>query len=406
MSSAVDSPPAQRRLPAGEFTVMIAMLFATVAFSIDAMLPALPEIAAELTPDAVNHAQLILTAFVLGMGAGTAIAGPISDATGRKPAIVGGFALYIAGAILAHYAPTIELLLAARVIQGLGAAGPRIVGLALVRDLYEGREMARVTSFAMTIFMIVPAVAPSIGAVIIGLAGWRAVFLAFVVFALIAAVWLGQRQPETLAPPRRRPLSGRNILSAAREVLANRDVRIYTVVMTLGFGQMFALLSTAQQLFDVTYGQGKNFPLWFALMAAIAASATFLNAKLVMRVGMRRLATDAYLWQAISSSVVLALVLGGIGTGAAGFAVFFLWGASVFFMAGLTFGNLNALALQRMGHIAGMAASVIASISTIMAVLIAGPLGQTFDGTAVPVIVGVVICSALAWLLMRRTLPH
>lgn len=406
MTSAADSPLVQRRLPAGEFTVMIAMLFATVAFSIDAMLPALPEIAAELTPDAVNHAQLILTAFVLGMGAGTAIAGPISDATGRKPAIVGGFALYIAGAILAHYAPTIELLLAARVIQGLGAAGPRIVGLALVRDLYEGREMARVTSFAMTIFMIVPAVAPSIGAVIIGLAGWRAVFLAFVVFALIAAVWLGLRQPETLAPPRRRPLSGRNILSAAREVLANRDVRIYTVVMTLGFGQMFALLSTAQQIFDVTYGQGANFPLWFALMAAIAASATFLNATLVMRVGMRRLATDAYLWQAISSSVVLALVLGGVGTGAAGFAVFFLWGSSVFFMAGLTFGNLNALALQKMGHIAGMAASVIASISTIMAVLIAGPLGQTFDGTAVPVIVGVVICSALAWLLMRRTLPH
>jgi DHA1 family bicyclomycin/chloramphenicol resistance-like MFS transporter len=260
MSSTADSPPVQRRLPAGEFTVMIAMLFATVAFSIDAMLPALPEIAAELTPDAVNHAQLILTAFVLGMGAGTAIAGPISDATGRKPAIVGGFALYIAGAILAHYAPTIELLLAARVIQGLGAAGPRIVGLALVRDLYEGREMARVTSFAMTIFMIVPAVAPSVGAVIIGLAGWRAVFLAFVVFALIAAVWLGQRQPETLAPPRRRPLSGRNILSAAREVLANRDVRIYTVVMTLGFGQMFALLSSAQQIFDVTYGRARISP--------------------------------------------------------------------------------------------------------------------------------------------------
>ena len=398
--------PADRRLPTGEFTVMIAMLFATIAFSIDAMLPALPEIAAELTPDAVNHAQLILTAFVLGMGAGTAVAGPISDATGRKPAIIGGFTLYIAGAVMAHYAPTIELLLAARVIQGLGAAGPRIVGLALVRDLYEGREMARVTSCAMTIFMIVPAVAPSIGAVIIGLAGWRAVFLAFVVFGLIASLWLGLRQPETLLPPRRRPLSGRNILSAAREVLSDRDVRLYTVVMTLGFGQMFALLSTAQQLFDVTYGQGADFPKWFALMAAIAASASLLNAKLVMRVGMRRLATDAYLWQALSSAVVLALVLGGIGTGWPGFAVFFLWGSSVFFMAGLTFGNLNALALQKMGHIAGMAASVISAISTILAVLIAGPVGQAFDGTPVPVILGVVLCSALAWMLMRRTMPH
>ncbi|MCV2869969.1 multidrug effflux MFS transporter [Defluviimonas sp. WL0002] len=385
---------------------MIAMLFATIAFSIDAMLPALPQIASELTPDAVNHAQLILTAFVLGMGIGTAFAGPISDATGRKPAIIGGFAIYIGGAVLAHYAPTIELLLAARVIQGLGAAGPRIVGLALVRDLYEGREMARVTSFAMTIFMIVPAVAPSIGALIIGLAGWRAVFLAFILFGLIAVSWVGTRQPETLPPDHRRRLSGHNILLAAREVLSNRDVRIYTVVMTLGFGQMFALLSTAQQLFDVTYGQGDNFPKWFALMAGIAATASVLNAKLVMHVGMRRLATDAYLWQAISSAVVLALVLGGVGTGNLGFAVFFIWGSSVFFMAGLTFGNLNALALQRMGHIAGMAASVISAISTIFAVVIAGPVGQTFDGTAVPVITGVVICSGLAWLLMRRTLPH
>lgn len=385
---------------------MIAMLFATIAFSIDAMLPALPQIAAELTPDAVNHAQLILTAFVLGMGLGTAFAGPISDATGRKPAIAGGFALYIGGAILAHYAPTIELLLAARVIQGLGAAGPRIVGLALVRDLYEGREMARVTSFAMTIFMIVPAVAPSIGALIIGFAGWRAVFLAFVLFGLIATGWVSLRQPETLTPAHRRPLSGHNILLSAREVLSNRDIRIYTVVMTLGFGQMFGLLSSAQQLFSETYDQGENFPKWFALMAGIAATASILNAKLVMRVGMRRLATDAYLWQAISSVVVMALVLGGIGTGSFGFAVFFLWGSSVFFMAGLTFGNLNALALQRMGHIAGMAASVISAISTVFAVMIAGPLGQAFDGTAVPVIAGVVLCSTLAWLLMRRTLPH
>ncbi|MCB2133582.1 MAG: multidrug MFS transporter, partial [Rhodobacteraceae bacterium] len=232
------------------------------------------------------------------------------------------------------------------------------------------------------------------------------VFLAFVVFGLIASLWLGLRQPETLLPPRRRPLSGRNILSAAREVLSDRDVRLYTVVMTLGFGQMFALLSTAQQLFDVTYGQGADFPKWFALMAAIAASASLLNAKLVMRVGMRRLATDAYLWQALSSAVVLALVLGGIGTGWPGFAVFFLWGSSVFFMAGLTFGNLNALALQKMGHIAGMAASVISAISTILAVLIAGPVGQAFDGTPVPVILGVVLCSALAWMLMRRTMPH
>ena len=183
------------------------MLFATIAFSIDAMLPALPVIAAELSPLATNRAQLILSAFVFGMGAGTLFAGPISDAIGRKPTIAGGMLLYIAGAVMAHYAGSLEVLLIARVIQGLGAAGPRIAGLALTRDLYEGREMARVMSFVMTVFMIVPAVAPAIGAGIIAFAGWRGVFLAFVIFGLVALTWVSVRQPETLAPAHRRPLS-------------------------------------------------------------------------------------------------------------------------------------------------------------------------------------------------------
>ena len=394
---------AARRLGLPEFTAMLAMLFATIAFSIDSMLPALPAIAAELTPAAVNRAQLILTAFVFGMGAGTLLAGPISDATGRRPAIIGGFALYALGAILAYRATTIELLLAARVIQGIGAAGPRIVGLALIRDLYEGREMARVTSFVMMVFMIVPAAAPSLGQVVIRVFGWRGIFLAYVVFAAVGALWFWTRQPETLPAVRRRPLALGSLASAAREVLTDRDVLIYAAVMTLGFGQMFALLSSIQQIFAETYGRGAHFPQWFALIAVFSASASFINSRLVMRVGMRSVCLGAYGVQAVASAVVLAVMAGGVLPPGPAFAVFFAWATGVFFMAGLTFGNLNALSLQRMGHIAGMAASIVASVATVGAVAIAAPVGLAFDGTALPVMAGAALASAAAWALMRKS---
>jgi len=162
-----------------EFIAMIAMLFATIAFSIDSMLPALPTIAAELTPLAPNNAQLILTSFVLGMGFGTFVAGPLSDSYGRRRIIVAGAVLYCAGAIAAYFASSLETVLLARVVQGLGAAGPRVVSLALVRDLYKGRDMARVVSFAMMIFTLVPAVAPLAASGVIALYGWRSIFIAF-----------------------------------------------------------------------------------------------------------------------------------------------------------------------------------------------------------------------------------
>jgi MFS transporter, DHA1 family, multidrug resistance protein len=402
MTTATTAAPT-RRLGLVEFTAMLAMLFATIAFSIDAMLPALPAIAAELSPADVNRAQLILSAFVLGMGLGTLVVGPISDAVGRKPAIAGGILLYVAGAIMAHYAPSLEFLLLARLIQGLGASGPRIAGLALTRDLYEGREMARVMSFVMMVFMIVPALAPMIGQGIIAVAGWRGVFLAFILFGVTALAWVGVRQPETLPRENRRPLSTRNLWDGLKEVLANPEVRLYTAAMTLGFGQMFALLSTIQPIFDSTYGRAATFPYWFALIAAVSASASFLNSRLVMRLGMRRMATLAYLGEALLSAAMYTLFLGGWLTGGLAFALFFVWANSVFFIAGLTFGNLNALAMQKMGHIAGMATSVIAAISTVLAVAIAGPVGLAFDGTARPAMLGAAVCSALAWWLMKRS---
>lgn len=403
MSDIAYAAPAQpRRLPLPEFIAMLAFLFATIAFSIDAMLPALPDIAAELTPENVNRAQLILTAFMAGMGLGTLFAGPISDSIGRKRAINIGFLIYLVGAVAAIQVDSLELLLVARFVQGLGAAAPRIVGVALVRDLYEGREMARITSFVMMIFIMIPAIAPTLGAGIISFAGWHGVFWAFIAFALIAATWLNLRQDETLAPAARRPLRVGSLAASAREVLSDRQVMLATVILTLGFGQMFGLLSSAQQLFGETYGKGENFHLWFALMAILSGSGTVLNATFVIRFGMRRIAKWAYIMQTVVSAVTLVLMLTGVLPEALRFPVFFFWATSVFFMAGVTFGNLNALALERMGHIAGMAASVIAAISTLAAVVIAAPIGLLYNGTAIPAMTATLICSGLAWFLMRR----
>lgn len=384
-----------------EFIAMLAFLFATIAFSIDAMLPALPEIASELTPGNVNRAQLILTAFVAGMGLGTLFAGPISDAIGRKRAITIGFGIYAAATVVAIFARSIEMLLVARFVQGLGAAGPRIVGLALVRDLYAGREMARITSFVMMVFIIIPALAPSIGAGMIYLAGWHGVFIGFLLFALIGCSWLNLRQAETLPVARRRPLRAGPLREAAREVLTDRHVMLCTLILTLGFGQMFGLLSSAQQLFGEAYGKGDSFPAWFAAMALLSGSGTILNATFVTRFGMRRIAKWAYIMQTCVSAAMLLLVAGDLLPNALQFPAFFVWCVSVFFMAGVTFGNLNALALQHMGHIAGMAASIVAAISTMLATLIAAPVGQLYDGTAIPVIAATLICSGVAWFLMR-----
>ncbi len=390
-----------RRLPMPEFIAMLAFLFATIAFSIDAMLPALPDIAAELTPDNVNRAQLILTVFVAGMGVGTLFAGPISDAIGRKRAITIGFGIYAAATVVAIFANSIEMLLVARFVQGLGASGPRIVGLALVRDLYAGREMARITSFVMMVFIIVPALAPSIGAGMIYLAGWHGVFIGFLLFALIGCSWLNLRQAETLPPERRRPLRAGPLREAAREVLTSRHVMLCTLILTLGFGQMFGLLSSAQQLFGEAYGKGDAFPAWFAAMALLSGSGTILNATFVTRFGMRRIAKWAYIMQTCVSATMLILLLSGALPPALHFPAFFVWCVSVFFMAGVTFGNLNALALQYMGHIAGMAASIVAAISTVLATLIAAPVGQLYNGTALPVVAATLICSGLAWFMMR-----
>lgn len=385
-----------------EFIAMQAVIMALVAFSIDSMLPALPEIARVLTPDNVNRAQLVLTAFMAGMSLGTLGAGPLSDAFGRKPVMTLGFIIYAVAAFAAIFANSLWLLLLARFLQGFGAAAPRIVGLAMVRDLYQGREMARITSFVMMIFILVPAIAPSLGTVVIHVAGWRGVFASFILLAILGASWLNLRRGETLPAPRRVPLSVGNLVASAREVIGDAQVRLVIVVMALGFGQMFALLSSSQQIYADLFGKTDSFPTWFAVMALLSGTGTMLNVRYVVRLGMKRIVTMAYAMQTVVSAVMLVLVVTGVIPENLRFAVFFAWAVSVFFMAGITFGNLNAIAMQRKGHIAGMTASIVAAASTLGAVLIAAPVGLMFDGSLRPLVAATLICSGAALLLMRR----
>ena len=382
---------------------MLAVLFATAAFSVDAMLPSLSEIAAELSPENTNRAQLVLMSFMAGMGVGTACVGPISDAIGRKPSIILGSGLYIAASAGAIFANNLTLLLVLRFIQGMGASGPRIAGTALIRDLYAGREMARITSFVMMIFIMIPALAPALGELIIESAGsWRAVFGAFMIFGLIGLVWVWLRQPETLPPERRVPLNRKRLAASIREVLGNRQVMLCTLVLTLGFAQMFALLSSSEQLFGITYGRSESFTRWFAVMAVLSGAGTIINARYVMRYGMRRMARAAYAMQIVAASLALLLVASGALQGDAAFYGFFIWAVSLFFMAGVTFGNLNALAMQNMPHLAGVTASMVAALSALGAVTIAAPVGLTFNGTPTPMMLAALVCSSLAWLLMAR----
>jgi len=393
--------PPTKALHRSEFIALMAMLVATVAFSIDAMLPAFPDIAGDLSPDAPNRVQLIVTSFVLGMGIGTFFVGPLADSFGRKRVIHFASAVYVAGALLAWIAPTLELLLVARVIQGMGAAGPRLVTLAIVRDLYSGREMARILSFIFMIFTLVPAVAPTIGHLVIEASNWRTIFLCFVLFSVISCLWLGLRQPETLKPDQRRSLEFGAIWSATKEVFVPSATRISILVQTLYLGVLFATIQSVQPVFEISFDRGENFHLWFGGIALVGVTSSMLNARLVNRTGMRAILRVSFLVHFGIASALIALYP-ILRSEIAQFVLFLLFVQSSFYIAGLTMGNLNALALEPLGHIAGTASSIISAISTVGAIFIALPIGLAFNGTPIPWATGAMICTLLAYLLCRR----
>ena len=389
-----------KKLSTFEFIIIIAINFSAIAFSIDAILPALPEISAVMSPTSPNKTQLVISSFVIGMGIATLFTGPLSDSFGRKKIIFFGGVIYITGALLASYSKTLEIMLLGRFIQGIGVAGPRIVALAIVRDLYEGRRMAQIVSIAMIVFTLVPAVAPMLGALIVSNFGWRSIFIAFILFSIVSIGWLLIRQEETLKPEHRVKFTFLNLTNSIKECFSNKIFITSTCLQAFAFGSLFASLSTIQQIFDTTYNKNDSFPEWFALIALISGLASFANSFFVVKVGMRKLIEIGFLIGIIFSLFLITFSF----ISSIPFLLYFIWQSSVFFMIGLMIGNLNALAMQPMGHIAGLAASIIGSISTIIGVMLAIPIGLSFDGTPTPLILGSFILSFLGLLLARKVL--
>lgn len=379
------------RISTAEFVAIMAMLVATVAISIDGLLPALSIIAEELTPLRPNNAQIILSSFVAGMAIGTLIVGPLSDSYGRKPIIYGGAFIYILTSVVCVVSQSLELILVARFLQGVGASAPRVVAQALVRDFYKGREMARISSFIMIVFALVPAVAPLLGSFVMFAFDWRAIFFMFIAFVAISTIWMGLRINETISEENRVKFNLRNLIAAFREVLSHPLILSAVITLVFAYSILFVGIFLIQPVFEQVFGRPETFPYWFAAIALLAASSSYVNARLVRRLGMRMLTNIAFRTQ-VGLSTIILLVFGlGYFDGEFGFFCFLFWMFSIFFQAGLTMGNLTALAMEPVGHIAGTAASLISAIATIGSVFLAAIVGQFFDGTPIAMIVGITL---------------
>jgi DHA1 family bicyclomycin/chloramphenicol resistance-like MFS transporter len=376
-------------------------MMSLTALSIDAMMPALPQIGNELGVQNINERQLIISMIFLGMAVGQLFFGPLSDRTGRKPAVYAGYGVYMIGSFMAILAASFPMMLAGRLLQGLGVSAPRAITMALVRDRYAGRMMARVMSFVMTVFILVPMLAPSLGQAVLLFVGWRGIFVGFVVIALITLTWFALRMPETLSPEQRKPFSLRHIINAIFIILKNRTALGYTVSAGLVGGFFLGYLSSAQQIFQEQYALGEFFPIVFGVISGSIGLASFLNAKLVMRFGMRFLV----LWslRIILGLSVFALVVTMLTAGHPPLWFVMSYLMLTFFCNGILFGNQNALAMEPLGHLAGIGAAVVGSLTTLIQTPLGTIIGQSYNDTIFPLVIGIATLTGLSIFIVHWT---
>jgi len=379
-----------------EFVAICAILMATVALSIDIMLPALGDMARDLGMDGDNGRQWIITALFVGLTAGQLVFGPLSDGIGRRPAIALGIGVFVAGSTLCALATSPEVMLLGRVVQGFGAAGPRIVTVALVRDRFAGTEMARLMSLIMGLFIMVPVLAPVVGQGLLFLMPWRGLFGVLAAVCLGGGAWLLLRQAETLA--QRRSVRPRALLAALIEVLRSPRPIAFTLAGGCCYGALMGYVNSSQQLFQDLYRVGDLYAVIFGASAAFIAAATLTNARLVRHVAMERVCVVAVAAM-VAWSLLFLLLMSALASQPPLWA-WMTFNCPVLFLLGLTFGNFNAIALRHLSHIAGLAAAVMASLNTALSLVIAAWIGLNFDMTTRPVVVGYVVFGALALGLM------
>lgn len=372
-----------------EMTVMLAGLMALNAFAIDAMVPALPAIGRSLDVARENDRQLVVVSYFVGFASTQLLWGPLADRFGRKPVLGCGIILYAIFAMLCAFAGSFPLLIAGRVAMGASAAVTRVLVVAMVRDLFEAEAMARVMSLVFMTFMLVPVLAPNIGQAILLVASWRAIFIVLAAYAVTLLVWSSWRLPETLHPEFRRSLEWREMGAAVVETIRDPLSRGYTLAMTVTFSALIAYISSIQQIVFDVFGEGRLIGLVFASIAAPMALASWLNSRVVGRFGLRRVGHTAAVALAVLTLIHAAIGLAGYES----LPVFIVMQGLVMSAFAFASSNFGTLAMERMAPIAGTASSVQGVVGTLGAAILGFAIGQAFDGTVKPYLIG---CAAAA----------
>ncbi len=398
MNTEVNIPPPKPSIGPTEFIILMATLMSLMALAIDAMLPALDLIGLSLGVEDPNDNQLIISSLFLGMAMGLMLYGPISDSYGRKITIYLGISIFLIGDVISILSDDFSLMIIGRLCQGFGAAACRVITIAMIRDRFDGPKMAKVMSLIMMVFIMVPVLAPSVGQVILLFASWRAIFFLLLAFALIGVIWLHLRQPETLAIEKRLPFSLSVIGQGISETLKHPQSRTYTIAAGIMFGAFIGYLSSAQQILQIQYQLGSTFSLYFGFLALAIGMASFANSKLVMIFSMEKLCIIAL--TLISLLSLLFYFYASHYNGQPPLVALMSYLSLTFFCLGILFGNFNTLALHPLGHIAGVATSVISTLQTLLSVMVGYVVGQAYDGGVLPLVGGFLICGAITLLLM------
>lgn len=375
-----------------EFVLFVAAIMAMNAISIDSMLPAMPAIAQSLGITQNNQVQWVVTAYLLGFGGAQIIYGPLADRFGRKPVLMFGIGLYTAASLWVALSASLETMLAARVLQGVGAAATRVLAVSIVRDCYSGAVMARVMSLVFIVFLAAPIIAPSIGQAIVLFVSWHWIFGFLTVYGLLTLLWGLIRLPETLHPEDRLPISVKAISHAFALTVTTRQSIFYTLAATLLMGGLFAFINTAQQIFADVFDAAHLFTTIFAGIAAFMAVSNFVNSRIVVKLGPRVVSHAALFGFAAFAALHMITAM----TGYESLWVFSAIQGGLMFCFGLMVSNFNSLAMEPMGHIAGTAASVQGFITTTGGALLGFLVGQQFDGTTVPLGTGFTVYAVLA----------
>ncbi len=384
-------PP--HRLPGRpEFIALIAAIMMIVAFAIDAMLPALPAIGATLKVTAQSRWALVIVVFMAGFGVAQLFVGTASDRFGRRGLLLGSLIGYAVLSLAAAGSASFTLLLVARAAQGAAAAGARVVAMSIVRDRFEGRDMAQVMSLAAMMFMAAPILAPTVGTLVLLIAPWRWIFVALALFGGLIALWAMFRLPESLPPARRRAISAAQVLASARIVLSDRASVGYTVGLACMSCAVMGFLTSVQPIFADIFHHPEWLPAGFAVIAGTMAAGSLVNSRIVLRWGMRRIGHAALIAFTVIAAGHAIVALTGRET----VISFVALQAAMMGCFALTTANFSAMAMENMGEVAGAASSLQGSFATISSALVGGVIGRTFDGTTVPFYLGVTLAGLTA----------